>query len=145
LGNSRIGLVDQAARVSGSGQFVGFAGLDDVDEEMPFTGVEVGWRLAHSAWGHGYATEAALACLDFGFERIGLDEILALTTVSNVRSQAVMRRIGMTTTTTPPPTSRTPPCRRDPCGRAWSTGSAGTGIGPVRPRDSGAPGGQAAP
>jgi RimJ/RimL family protein N-acetyltransferase len=85
-----------AVEVRESGRFVGFAGLDDVDEEMPFTGVEIGWRLARSAWGHGYATEAALACLDFGFERLGLPEILALTTAGNLRSQAVMRRIGMT-------------------------------------------------
>lgn len=49
-----------------------------------------------SAWGHGYATEAALACLDFGFEALGLAEVVASTTVHNVRSQAVMRRIGMT-------------------------------------------------
>jgi RimJ/RimL family protein N-acetyltransferase len=85
-----------AVEVRESGRFVGFAGLDDVDEEMPFTGVEIGWRLARSAWGHGYATEAALACLDFGFARLGLTEILALTTAGNLRSQAVMRRIGMT-------------------------------------------------
>jgi RimJ/RimL family protein N-acetyltransferase len=85
-----------AVEVRESGRFVGFAGLDEVDEEMPFTGVEIGWRLARWAWGHGYATEAALACLDFGFEQLGLAEILALTTAGNVRSQAVMRRIGMT-------------------------------------------------
>jgi RimJ/RimL family protein N-acetyltransferase len=84
-----------AVEVRATGEFVGFAGLDAVDEEMPFDGVEVGWRLARSAWGHGYATEAALACLGFGFEELGLSEILALTTVGNTRSQAVMRRIGM--------------------------------------------------
>jgi RimJ/RimL family protein N-acetyltransferase len=63
---------------------------------MPFTGVEVGWRLARSAWGHGYATEAALASLAFGFETLELPEILAVTTATNLRSQAVMRRISMT-------------------------------------------------
>ena len=47
------------------------AGLDPVDEGMPVTGVEAGWRLARSAWGHGYATEAALACLDVGFGPLG--------------------------------------------------------------------------
>jgi RimJ/RimL family protein N-acetyltransferase len=85
-----------AVEVPATGEFIGFAGLDRIDEGLPFTGVEIGWRLARSAWGKGYATEAARAVLAFGFETLGLPEILALTTVGNVRSQAVMRRIGMT-------------------------------------------------
>jgi RimJ/RimL family protein N-acetyltransferase len=72
------------------------AGLDPVDEGMPVTGVEAGWRLSRPAWGHGYATEAALACLAFGFGALALPEIFAMTTATNLRSQAVMRRIGMT-------------------------------------------------
>jgi RimJ/RimL family protein N-acetyltransferase len=67
-----------------------------VDEGLPFSGVEIGWRLARQAWGHGYATEAAQASLAFGFESLALPEILAVTTLTNLRSQAVMRRIGMT-------------------------------------------------
>ncbi|MEO3743666.1 GNAT family N-acetyltransferase [Plantactinospora sp. B5E13] len=86
-----------ALEVRETAEFVGFAGLDVVDEGMPFTGVEAGWRLARSAWGHGYATEAALAVLRYGFDKVGLTEILAVTTRTNLRSQAVMRRIGMTT------------------------------------------------
>jgi len=58
--------------------------------------VEVGWRLAVEAWGHGYATEAARAALAFGFESRGLEEILSWTVPANVRSRAVMERIGMT-------------------------------------------------
>ncbi|MFF9095856.1 GNAT family N-acetyltransferase [Streptomyces sp. NPDC014802] len=85
-----------AVEVRATGEFIGFCGLDPVEESMPFTGVEAGWRLARSAWGHGYATEAALAVVDFGFERLGLPEILAVTAAGNLRSQAVMRRIGMT-------------------------------------------------
>jgi RimJ/RimL family protein N-acetyltransferase len=85
-----------AVEVQATGEFIGFAGLDDVDDDMPFTGVEIGWRLARSAWGHGYATEAALATLSFGFETLELPEILAVTTATNLRSQAVMHRIGMT-------------------------------------------------
>lgn len=76
--------------------FIGFAGLDLVDEEMPFSGVEMGWRLARAAWGNGYATEAARATLEFAFESLVLPEVLAVTTIDNLRSQAVMRRIGMT-------------------------------------------------
>jgi RimJ/RimL family protein N-acetyltransferase len=79
-----------------SGEFIGFTGLGTVDEEMPFTGVEVGWRLARPAWGHGYATEAALAALEYGFDVMGLPEIVAVTMATNLHSRAVMRRIGMT-------------------------------------------------
>jgi RimJ/RimL family protein N-acetyltransferase len=85
-----------AVEVRRTGEFVGFTGLDQVDEGMPFSGVEIGWRLARPAWGHGYATEAALASLAFGFNSLALPEILAVTTLTNLRSQAVMRRIGMT-------------------------------------------------
>ncbi|WP_329537509.1 GNAT family N-acetyltransferase (plasmid) [Streptomyces sp. NBC_01450] len=79
-----------------TGEFIGRVGLDEVDEDMPFAGVDIGWRLMRSAWGHGYAAEAARACLAFGFEALGLPEVVASTTVNNLRSQAVMRRIGMT-------------------------------------------------
>ena len=85
-----------AVEVQATGEFVGFAGLDDVEPGVPVTGVEIGWRLARSSWGHGYATEAARATLEFGFSGLGLGEIFAITTATNVRSQAVMRRLGMT-------------------------------------------------
>ncbi|TXS52289.1 GNAT family N-acetyltransferase [Streptomyces sp. t39] len=84
-----------AVEVCSTGEFIGFAGLDDVDEDTPFTGVEIGWRLARPAWGRGYATEAARAVLAHGFGALDLPEILAVTTAANLRSQAVMRRIGM--------------------------------------------------
>ncbi|MFF2348251.1 GNAT family N-acetyltransferase [Kitasatospora sp. NPDC058115] len=86
-----------AVEVRATGEFIGFAGLDDVDDGLPFTGVEIGWRLARAAWGHGYATEAARAVLAFGFGTLALPEVLAVTTARNLRSQAVMRRLGMTT------------------------------------------------
>lgn len=85
-----------AVEVAATGEFIGFAGLDPVDEEMPVDGVEVGWRLSRQAWGHGYATEAGRACLDHGFEVLSLPEILAITAAGNVRSRAVMHRLGMT-------------------------------------------------
>ncbi|MEV5318932.1 GNAT family N-acetyltransferase [Streptomyces sp. NPDC052687] len=85
-----------AVEVRGTGEFIGFTGLDPVEEGQPFTGVEAGWRLARSAWGHGYATEAARAALAYGFAELGLPEILAVTTHDNLRSRAVMRRLGMT-------------------------------------------------
>ena len=57
--------------------------------------VEIGWRLAAEHWGHGYATEAARAVLAFGFERLGLPEIVSFTTTANVRSRRVMEKLGM--------------------------------------------------
>lgn len=85
-----------AVEVRETGEFIGFAGLDEVDVEMPFTGVEIGWRLARAAWGHGYASEGARAVLAIAFDTLGIDEILAVTTAANYRSQKVMQRIGMT-------------------------------------------------
>lgn len=80
----------------GPGRFIGFTGLWDTTFEAPFTpAVEVGWRLAPDAWGHGYATEAATASVDDGFVRVGLPEILSFTAAVNLASRAVMERIGL--------------------------------------------------
>jgi RimJ/RimL family protein N-acetyltransferase len=57
--------------------------------------VEIGWRLAFDHWGHGYAQEGARAVLAFGFEKLGLNEIVSFTSVNNLRSRHVMERIGM--------------------------------------------------
>jgi RimJ/RimL family protein N-acetyltransferase len=78
------------------GSFVGMAGLALPSFTARFTPcVEVGWRLLAAYWGHGYATEAAGAALGFGFERLGLREIVSFTTVNNHRSRRVMDRLGM--------------------------------------------------
>lgn len=81
------------------GHFLGFVGLAPVHDSYRGLaiagGVEVGWRLAHEAWGHGYATEAARAAIDDGFMRVGLTEVVSFTASINLRSQAVMQRIGL--------------------------------------------------
>ncbi len=78
-------------------RFMGFTGLSVPGFEAPFMpAVEVGWRLARWAWGNGYATEAATAALDFGFSRAGLGQVVSFTSCQNVRSQAVMQRLGLT-------------------------------------------------
>jgi RimJ/RimL family protein N-acetyltransferase len=80
----------------GDAAFLGFTGLWRPRFDAPFMpAVEVGWRYAHAAWGHGYATEAATEALRYGFEAVGLDEILSFTTPANARSIAVMERLGM--------------------------------------------------
>jgi RimJ/RimL family protein N-acetyltransferase len=76
--------------------FVGMAGLHRVSPHYPpAPAVEIAWRLDPAHWGHGYATEAAAASLSYGFEVGHLEEIVAFTTTLNLRSQAVMQRIGM--------------------------------------------------
>jgi RimJ/RimL family protein N-acetyltransferase len=86
-----------ALEVRKTGDFIGFAGLLLQTFEAPFTpAVEVGWRLARHAWGHGYATEAGARALEHGFTEVGLEEIVSMTAVRNVRSRAVMERLGMT-------------------------------------------------
>jgi len=84
--------------VEHDGEFLGFTGLAVPAFEAHFTpAVEIGWRFARSAWGHGFATEAARAVVAFGFDRLQLDQIVSFTTVANNRSRAVMERLGMTT------------------------------------------------
>ncbi|HPU02876.1 MAG TPA: GNAT family N-acetyltransferase [Rhodoglobus sp.] len=79
------------------GRFVGFTGLSVPHFEAPFMpATEIGWRFAREAWGHGYATEAARAVLERAFSELGLPEVVSFTTVANVRSRAVMERLGMT-------------------------------------------------
>lgn len=86
-----------AVEVPGVAEIIGFVGLAIPRFEAPFTPcVEIDWRLARAYWGRGYATEAALAALEFGFRERGLDEIVSFTAVGNLRSRAVMERIGMT-------------------------------------------------
>jgi RimJ/RimL family protein N-acetyltransferase len=82
--------------VTGVTPFAGYVGLSVPRFEAPFTPcVEIGWRLARSCWGRGYATEAARAVLAFGFEGLALGEIVSFTVPDNDRSRRVMERIGM--------------------------------------------------
>jgi len=86
-----------AVELRSDGQFLGFVGLKGLPEANPLApAVEAGWRLASQAWGRGYATEAATAAMADGFERLGLERIVAFTARQNLPSQAVMGRLGMT-------------------------------------------------
>jgi RimJ/RimL family protein N-acetyltransferase len=86
-----------ALEIATTGQFIGFAGLNPVPDDVPGAGgVEIGWRLARQAWHHGYATEAARAALTVAFDGVGMPEVWSFTSVLNEPSAAVMQRIGMT-------------------------------------------------
>ena len=79
------------------GQFLGYTGVMPSRPGHPLgPHVDIGWRLVRSAWDRGYATEAAKASLRDAFERVHLKEVLAYTSVDNVRSRAVMKRLKMT-------------------------------------------------
>ena len=85
-----------AVEAPGTADFLGFVGLSIPRFESHFTPcVEVGWRLAREHWGRGYAPEAARAALRFGFEQIGLDQIVSFTVPGNLKSRRVMEKIEM--------------------------------------------------
>jgi len=80
--------------------FAGFVGLAGVAFELPFVPPsgetrEIGWRLARAAWGRGAASEAAALVLRHAWEALRLPRIVSFTALGNVRSQAVMERIGL--------------------------------------------------
>lgn len=78
------------------GMFLGWCGIMMAHDVLPVAGQpEIGWRLAREAWGQGYATEMARAVFEDGFRRVGFKEVLAFTSAHNVRSQAVMTRLGL--------------------------------------------------
>lgn len=80
--------------VEADGAFVGFTGLVWQRYDASSTpALEVGWRLARQAWGHGFATEAATAALARGLEAV--DVVVSTTALTNLRSQRVMQRLGM--------------------------------------------------
>jgi RimJ/RimL family protein N-acetyltransferase len=87
-----------AVEVIETRQFIGFLGFAAPSWTTSFTPcVEIGWRFAKHAWGHGYAPEGARAALQWGFEHIDLpnDEVVSFTTVANRKSRRVMEKIGM--------------------------------------------------
>lgn len=92
----KMGYTLWAAEEKTSGNLMGFIGLCPVTWESHFTpAVEIGWRLGSEFWGKGYATEGALAVLEYGFSKCKLDEIVSFTVPFNARSIRVMEKIGM--------------------------------------------------
>lgn len=85
-----------AVEVKATGEFIGYVGLHHADFDTEFCPcVEIGWRLCANAWGNGYATEAAEACLQHAFHSWHLQEIYSFTSLLNRHSERVMQKIGM--------------------------------------------------
>jgi RimJ/RimL family protein N-acetyltransferase len=76
------------------GAFLGFCGPMPARE--PLNEVELGWRLAREAWGHGYATEGARASLAWCWANLDTPTVMAITVPANLRSRRVMEKIGLT-------------------------------------------------
>src|SRR4029079_13356582 len=92
-----------ALEVTDTGAFIGFAGLNPMPDDVPGAGgVEVGWRLARAACGHGSATEAGRVALSVAFDLAEYDEVWSLTATVNVPSRAVMERLALRHVATQP-------------------------------------------
>lgn len=79
-----------------NGDFIGICGLNRAGDHLPFAGkIEIGWQLVFDRWGQGLASEAAKASRDWAFANLADDTIYAITAVGNMRSRAVMERLGM--------------------------------------------------
>ena len=88
-----------ATTMRSTGEFIGTIGLQtmrDAVPNLPQPAVEIGWRLTQSAQGKGLATEGARTIVDFAFTQLGLNEVVAITAISNQASRRVMEKLGMT-------------------------------------------------
>ena len=85
-----------AAELKESKAFIGFVGLNRVPEYLPFApAIEIGWRLAQQFWGQGLASEGATACLEYGFRKLAIEDVVSMTPSTNLKSEKLMQRIGM--------------------------------------------------
>lgn len=75
------------------GDFIGFCGI--LPPRSPIFEYEIGWRLAHHAWGQGLAREAAQASLAWAWAHLPVPAIMAITNLANTRSWRLMERLGM--------------------------------------------------
>lgn len=102
----QAGLVDHkfgfiVAELEETGDFVGIIGLGAIGDETRAAipghpPVEIGWRLRSQYWGQGLAPEGAAACLQYAWEKLDMDEVVAITFKGNAPSRRVMEKIGMT-------------------------------------------------
>lgn len=80
-----------AVELKSTGEFIGRCGLNYWAQ---FGEVEAGWVLKAEAWGHGYATEAARACVEWGFAKLDMPYVTAMIRPGNDPSVRVAERLG---------------------------------------------------
>ena len=90
---ARYGFGRWAVVLQSNGQFLGWCGLRYSDE---LRGVDLGFRLHRHSWGQGYATEAARACVEYGFAQLDLKTIWGRAMLANVASIRVLEKVGFT-------------------------------------------------
>jgi RimJ/RimL family protein N-acetyltransferase len=103
--SQRPGLGLWACCLHDGGRCVGWCALKPCMLSFPVLGgatvppatqhLELGYRLLRDAWGHGYATEMAIALLEYGFARVGVDEVIACCKPANIASARVMQKAGL--------------------------------------------------
>ena len=95
--NEAVGYGWAAAEIADTGETIGFIGIHaaEIEPIVPSGSIEIGWRLAPEFWGRGYVTEGARAWLGFAFDVLKVPEVLSFAVETNVRSIAVMQRLGM--------------------------------------------------
>ena len=80
-----------------TGEFMGFIGMNYKDHESPFKpATDLGWRLKPEVWGKGLATEGAQRCIDYCFKDLKITRLVSICVLSNIASENVMKKIGMT-------------------------------------------------
>ncbi len=95
LGIGRLAVIEKT-----SGDFIGWSGLKlNTGEKEALNGktefYDVGYRFIPRYWGNGYATESALATLDFGFKSLNLETICGAAEIEDIASHKVLQKIGL--------------------------------------------------
>ncbi|WP_418638899.1 GNAT family N-acetyltransferase [Winogradskyella sp.] len=90
-GLGRLAIIEKSTN-----EFVGWAGLK-LEEKLrkEFSYYDLGYRLKEQFWGKGYATEAASASLEYGFNTLKLEEIGAAADVNHIASNTILKKVGM--------------------------------------------------
>lgn len=80
-----------------SNNFIGWAGLKFIKEttNKHVNYYDLGYRFSRRFWGKGYATEAATAARDYGFNEIKLNEIIGIADINNLGSIHVLKKVGL--------------------------------------------------
>lgn len=95
LREARDGVTQYAIILKETNELIGDCGIT-IQQVDGISEYEIGYKLARKQWGQGYATEAAVACRDFGFEQKNIQRFISIIDPKNISSIRVAARVGMT-------------------------------------------------